>query len=95
MESLRVFLKNVPLGGPLCNQTFLWGCAPQEILVSLGTALGQTFKDNPSDFPLFVQLQMVVALKARKTKHIWQPVRPVRPHNETGGGLWPEGEANA
>ena len=27
-----VCLENLPVGGPSGNQTFLWGCAPQESL---------------------------------------------------------------
>ena len=34
---LRVFLKNLPTGGPLGNQTYLLGCAPQESLITLRT----------------------------------------------------------
>ena len=48
---LRECLKNLPMGGPLGNQVFPQGCAPQESLITLGTSLGQIFKDNP--FGLF------------------------------------------
>ena len=51
---LRVCLENLPMGVPLGKQTFLWGCAPQESLITLGTSLGQIFPDNPLDFPLFI-----------------------------------------
>ena len=42
-----------PTGGPLANQTVLWGCAPQDSLISLGTSLGKFFSDNPAAFSLF------------------------------------------
>ena len=34
-------------GGPLGNQTFPLGCAPQESLITRGTSLGQICLDNP------------------------------------------------
>ena len=36
-----------PQGGPLGNQTFLWGCEPQESLITLGTSLGKIVPGNP------------------------------------------------
>ena len=44
---LKVCLENLPMGGPSGNQTFLWGCAPQESLITLGTSQGQIYPDNP------------------------------------------------
>ena len=41
---------NFPMGGPSGNQTFHWGCAPRESLISLGTSLGQIFPDNSCRF---------------------------------------------
>ena len=38
------------LGKFLRNQTLLLACAPQESLITLGTALGQIFPDNPCEF---------------------------------------------
>ena len=43
---LRVCLENLPMGGPSGNQTFLWGCAPQESLITLGTSQGQISPDH-------------------------------------------------
>ena len=31
-------LESLPMGGPSGNQTILWGCAPQESLITLGTS---------------------------------------------------------
>ena len=42
----RVCLENLPTGGPSGNQTILWGCAPQESLITLGTSQGQSFPEN-------------------------------------------------
>ena len=34
-------MENLPTGGPSGNQTFLWGCAPQESLITLRTTFFQ------------------------------------------------------
>ena len=39
-------LKNLLSGIPLGHQTFPWGCAPWESLITLGNSLGQIFPDN-------------------------------------------------
>ena len=44
---LRDCLKNLPTGVPLGHQTFPCGCAPREILMTLGNSLGLIFPDNP------------------------------------------------
>ena len=44
---LRDCLKNLPMGISSGHQTFLRGCAPREILMTLGNSLGQIFPDNP------------------------------------------------
>ena len=51
------------LGGPSGNQTFLWSCAHQDSLKTLGTSLGQFFPDKPRDFPLFAGEIVQVNLK--------------------------------
>ena len=43
---LRDCLENSPTEGSLGNQTFPWGCAPRESLITLGTSLGQILPDN-------------------------------------------------
>ena len=55
VESPQGFLEKLPKRGPLSKQTFLWSCAPQESLITLGRALEIcSSSNNPSDFPLFV-----------------------------------------
>ena len=39
-------LKNLPSGIPLGHQTFPWGCAPQESLMTLRNSLRLIFPDN-------------------------------------------------
>ena len=39
-------LKNLPSGIPLGHQTFPWGCALRESLMTLENSLGQIFPDN-------------------------------------------------
>ena len=39
-------LKNLPTGIPSGHQTFPWGCASQECLMTLRNSLGQSFPDN-------------------------------------------------
>ena len=40
-KAAGVVLKNLPLGGPEGNQTFPWGAAPREILITRVTSRGQ------------------------------------------------------
>ena len=42
-----------PTGGPLANQSVLWGCAPQDSLISLRTSLGKKFQTTLRLFHCF------------------------------------------
>ena len=44
---LRVCLEHLLMGGPCGNQTFLWGCSPQESPITFRTFPRQIFPNNP------------------------------------------------
>ena len=79
----KVCLQKFLMGGPLCNQTVLWGCAPQDSLISLKTSLGKKFSVNPAAFPLFVinglqyrvgkmQMKSEMHVKYWHAIHLWE-----------------------
>ena len=46
-KALRAGLEKLVMGGDLANQTFPWGCAFWQSLITLRTSLGNFFQDSP------------------------------------------------
>ena len=53
-KALGLAGKTFPTGGPSDNQTVLWGCVPQDSLITLGPSIGKKIPENTAAFPLFV-----------------------------------------